>query len=173
MMLVVQVLLLLALLSETVHMAPVLVVEEEKVDTDPASEQCELDQLLTVLLLNDTENLDKIKKAFSTTPSGEAKVCGQLNYQEECEDAVDCSTGNSFVVTWTTLHTSTWSKELFLWIASFHWEIFGFEWGGTGCDLTTGNAPVLNINVSSLQHCRGVDWNNITKSLLCLTEKVR
>ena len=71
-MLVVQALLLLALQSEGVYMAPIVGETDPMTCKDPI--QCELDQILEEALLNETENRVKIENAFAEIPEF-VKVC--------------------------------------------------------------------------------------------------
>ena len=176
-MLVVQALLLLALQSEGVYMAPIAGETDPMTCKDPI--QCELDQILEEALLNDTENLVKIKNAFAEIPEV-VKVCLPFNYTIFCEDdgcenktTFNCSNGYSASFIWTSFDPYDLTGSLLLVMANFNWTVFGFDWGGA-CDLRSSNTPVLNINVSSLQLLCGVNWEKyIKRSLRSLTNKVR
>ena len=170
-------LLLVVLLSVGVHMAPVMEgggCEATTGGSDPI--QDELDAILKEALLNNTENLDKIKMAFGET-SGDIKVCGLLNYTilceaTECEDVVNCSSRYNSTVRWTSVDPYIPAGAFLYHFAAFGWKVFGFEWGDA-CDLSAASAPVLSITVPSLELLCDVDGAKyIINSLSSLTEQV-
>ena len=168
---------LVMLLSVEVHLAPVM--EVEACNTPVRDDiQDEVDEILKEGLLNNTNNIDKIKTAFEVK-SGQVKICVPLNYtifctEEECGD-FNCSSGYSYSSRsiWTNFDTSTLAGAFLFDFASLDWTVFGFEWAGA-CDLSIENTPVLNISVSSLAVLCGVDnWEEyISASLQQLTQQV-
>ena len=164
---------LVMLLSVEVHLAPVMEVEACNIPVRDDI-QDEVDEILKEGLLNNTNNIDKIKTAFEVK-SGQVKICVPLNYTIFCakEECGDCSSGYSYSSIWTNFDTSTLAGGFLFDFASLNWTVFGFEWAGA-CDLRIENTPVLNISVSSLAVLCGVDnWEEyISASLQHLTQQV-
>ena len=167
---------LVMLLSVEVHLAPVM--EVEACDTPVRDDiQDEVDEILKEGLLNNTNNIDKIKTAFEVK-SGQVKICVPLKYtifcaEEECGD-FNCSSGYSYTSIWTSFDASprTLAGGFLFDFALLNWTVFGFEWAGA-CDLSIENTPVLNISVSSLAVLCSVDnWEEyISASLQQLTQQ--
>ena len=149
-------LLLLAILSsEGVLTAPVMEGEgpegegcsatnvlEELNETVPMQE--ELSELLKSALVNNTENDDRIKAAFTLQPD-EVKLCVRVEYIITCSDKTncvvadwDCTNNCSAAFVWTSFDPHSLSGSLLFHYASNEFELFGFEWGGA-CDLSLQN----------------------------------
>ena len=138
--------------------------------------QEELDQILEQGLLNNTENVAKIKQAFDVKP-GTLKLCARLSYeinctdQEECEGlGFNCSTGNPHLFVWTSFDTTTLTGRFLFDYAMLGIDVFGFEWADA-CNTSYMN---LSISVPSLMLLCEVENSQsyITSSLHTLTEKV-
>ena len=175
MMLAVQMLLLLALLSKGVYMAPVMDTRSTTAGVIDLTQQI-LDETFERALLND-ENQLKIEQIFATTPEY-VKVCAPVNYVLFCIGSPTCYNSNSTFV-WTSLNPSTLTSKLFLTTAFLNWTVFGFEWGGA-CDFRPSNTPTLVLIIEAplenILHVCGVDEECfaefIDRSLRSLTKKV-
>jgi hypothetical protein len=170
----IRVLFFLVLLTDGVHMAPMIGTE-----IDPI--QGEVDQILEEALLNNSQNLAKMEAVFAYSTEY-IKVCAPFKYTIFCEDQectsvttakFRCTDGyNTTTYIWTSFNPHHLAGDILLTTASFNWTVFGFEWGGA-CDLGESNTPVLNITVSSLAVLCDVDAEKyINQSLRRLTEKV-
>ena len=168
-------LLLLLVLLEGVSIAFVSPVNSN------ADIQTQLDQLLKEGLLDDAENLEKMKDKFTFDPN-ERKLCISLNYtitctdEEECDNATthfNCSTEYSFTNIWLSFNsTATLAGEILFWYAALSYEVLGLNWAGA-CDLSPEATLYLSINVSSLLLLCSVDGETyINESLRKLTMQV-
>ena len=130
---------------------------------DPAIiEECDtltddncIDEILKQALLNNTENINKIRAAFKMDTEVR-KLCVRLTYnitwmdqEEEYENTTCTAESNTSTFIWTSFNPTTFLGKFLLQYAALNWEVFGFEWLGA-CDLSTANTLVLNISVSAL-----------------------
>ncbi len=179
-------LLLVILLSEVVLTAPVREGEglkgEEQGCSAPGSDediiQQEVDDILEQGLLDNAENLDKIKRAFDWDPDT-VKICVNINYeinctnQEECAGCFNCYASNPHTFIWTSFDPTTLAGALLLEYGSVSYDIFGFEWAGA-CDLSNESTVSLLVSATSLSLLCDVEDGQmyITKSFSKLTIKV-
>ena len=118
-------------------------------------------------LLNNPENLDKIKDKFTFDPN-KRKLCIRLNYtitctdEEECDNATthfNCSTEYSFANIWLSFDSTTWAGHFLFAYARVNFEVMGLNLGGA-CDLSPEATLYLSINVSSLCGVGGETYIN-------------
>ena len=182
-------LLVLALLGEGVHMAP-LTDDRDTAEHETYFEgsgandniQEQLDQLLKDALLNDTDNTNKIDDRFNLTQY-EQILCIGVKYditcpeEESCDNetfTLNCSTGYNNKRVWLSFDPNTTSGTYLLFNAAQNWEVLGLSWQGA-CDLSEEAYLTLNINVSSTitPLLCGLDAESyISSSLKELTEQV-
>ena len=153
------VLLVIVLLSEGAHTAPIPECEAlgDRSGSGEDYIQDEVEEVLREGLLNNTENLKQMQSVFG---SDDMKLCGQIQYCLQCEE-------HSLTVLWTAFDPSTLAGQFIFELSLLHWEVFGFEWDDA-CDLTSQNALILNITVSSLNENDTVTAETMIK----LTEEV-
>ena len=174
-------LLVLALLGEGVHMAPLPANETAEDDGDNDAIQDQLDQLLKDAMLNDAENVKKIADRFNLTHY-EQILCISVRYtltcteEEECDNAtskLDCSNGHMSERIWLSFDPDTTSGKYLLHYAVQNWEVLGLDWQGA-CDLSDEAYLRLHINVQSLTPLLcGVDLvKYVSTSLNKITEQV-
>lgn len=155
--------LLVVLCSEGVLTAPVMEEKESEGSGCSALHSCDdntffnetlsTQEDLKDALVNNSENLEKIKFAFTLKPD-EVKLCITVNYTITCTDKtrcqVDCENNCYIQFIWTSFDTFSLSGSFLYYFAGFHvtfmgFEIPGFEWG-EACDL---NKNILNLSIEA------------------------
>ena len=167
-------LMLLAVLAllEGVSMAPMMLEEVTMIGETALDSEMELYEILKEGLLNDTENLEKMREKFTLGPN-EKRLCVRLNYTITCTDEEECDITNThfncstFSNIWLSFNSSTWTGQILLEYAALNYEVLGLNWG-EACDLSPEATLYLSINVSSLCDVDDV----INDSLRILTTKV-
>ena len=167
----------LALLEVVSSMAPVMLEEATMTATGL---ETELYEILKTGLLNDPENLEKMREKFTLGPN-EKRLCVHLNYTitctdvEECGNATtpfNCSTEYSFTNIWLSFNSTPLAGRILFEYAALNFEVLGLNWAGA-CDLSPEVTLYLSINVTSLQLLCGVDGETyINDSLRSLTKQV-
>lgn len=120
-------------------------------------------------LLNNTDNLDRIKKAFNFDLNT-VKVCIAVKYTSNCtcdEWTLNCDNSTRTII-WTSFNPSRPSGKLLILYGSLNLNVFGFEWEDA-CNIRT-DGVWLSIAVPSL--C-DMDDDDINTVLGKLTEKVK
>ncbi len=156
--------------------------------TESSDDDDTLQTMLNEGLLNNTQNLEKIRAAFEVEP-GAVKICVPLTYnitctdQEDCDNeatSFNCTNGYTTTFIWTKYNTNSISGSFLFFYASGNFDVLGFEWSGA-CDvlpnLPTGPnrrnqrrpGPVLDIKIPSLL-CS--NRNQFNTAISKLTRKV-
>ena len=158
-------------------LASVMLEEATMVGETAMNLETELYETLKEGLLNDTENLEKMREKFTFGPN-ERKLCIPVHYmiictddqEERCDNSVDCSTLNplSINTTWLSFNSSTLAGEVLHHYARLNLEVLGLSWAGA-CDVSPKATLYLNINISLL--CN-VSLNNMRSAIKNLTKQV-
>ena len=179
-------LLVLALLGEGVHMAPLPYYEtaEDEIyfegSGDSGDIQDQLDQLLKNAMLNDTDNVKKIEDRFNLTQY-EQILCIGVSYtitygpndthDHECGNITFSNFSHSNI--WLSFDPHSFSGRVLLEYAALNWKVLGFDWG-EACDITDETTLHLMIRVSPIPQflCDADMVDMSVKALDGLTEQV-
>lgn len=141
------------------------------------STQTDFDKTLKNALLNNTNNLERMKAAFTMQPDM-VKLCTNVKYTITCMNKTDCKVADinctnncSFKFVWTSFDPFSLAGKFLFHFGSQQFQIFGFKWGGECPE----SALKLHISIPSLTLTNDeiIDKHVLMQSLKTITTLVR